>query len=154
MENLFINVKGSKKIGVIRFPLEIGILFYSNGSEVIFFPRGAGQTVLNRTNRALDWSMKLYSDKWQIIRSSSCLYFRTEDSEFSDAFWGMTENNRFVTVAIDFRLYEKAEEEIFWCAHGIENKDRDFTENILDFLYTYVDNIWDHIVLFTKIIPY
>lgn len=48
----------------------------------------------------------------------------------------MTENNKFVTVALLLISdCEEAEEEIFWRAEGIESEDRDFTKNILDFPY-------------------
>lgn len=52
----------------------------------------------------------------------------------------MTENNRFVTVALLLISdCEGAEEEIFWRAEGIESKDRNFTVNILDFPFTLIE---------------
>jgi len=48
----------------------------------------------------------------------------------------MTENNRFVTVALLLISdCEDAEEEIVWRAEGIQSEDRNFTENVLDFPY-------------------
>lgn len=129
MGDLFVNVKASEKIGVIRFPFGIGILLYSNGSEVIFF-------LAARARRLWIGQMAYLIDQRYCIltndkssRFSFCL-LQNGDSEFWDAFLGVTENNKLVTVALLLIFDCEEAEEIFWHAKSIKSEGRNFSEDI------------------------
>lgn len=122
-----------------KVSFRVGILLYSDAKS-FFFSR--------RTPDGCEW------DKWRtwLIRdivfwqmTNHTVFFllilQNRDAEFSDVFWGATENNRFVTVALLLiSVWEEAEEEIFWRAEGAENEETQrFHRGCIAFS-TYVDD--------------